>query len=595
MNQDRSVDRNEPSLEHRRGRPRYRRGRAVGRARFHARSPAVSAQEAAAGRRAPIPERRPRRAAGRTSVGRRRAPCASGRFRRASAVRAVAASLARARVAAGRRRSRLRGEPRRRARPTPQRATRFATSSRAWPTSSSRRISAEAATLLGVGAIDRDAIGDAAAALRARGALAVLLKGGHLDGDPVDALATADGVEFFTEPRIAGRMHGTGCTLAMALACELARGSRVARRRARRSRLRSRRNRKALKRVARLDVDAFRANAASLTRPRVMSGMRPTGPLHLGHLVGVLTQWANYCETADAFFEIADLHAYTTEFDDPATIRDARDDDGRASGSPPASIRSARRSFCNRACPEIAELQALLSMITPVSWLERVPTYKGQIEALGQKIATYGFLGYPLLQLCDIAVVARRVRAGRTRSGRAPRARARDRPPLQPPLRRRHGDLDRAATDAFGVSRSSRHRRAQDEQVLRQRDPHRRRRRDDDAQGSRDGHRSAESPARRSGAPGDLPGLCTLALRQSAAARRHRGRMPLGRARLRCKTRPISPSSSTQYLRPVRERYAAHMREIGRARRTHHRRRNRACTRDRRRRIADVKHAMRLT
>src|SRR5580704_14398522 len=90
-------------------------------------------------------------------------------------------------------------------------------------------------------------------------------------------------------------------------------------------------------------------------RPRVMSGMRPTGPLHLGHLVGVLTQWATFCETADAFFEIADLYA-------------------------------------------------LLSMITPVSWLERVPTYKGQIEALGQKIATYGFLGYPLLQLCDIAI-----------------------------------------------------------------------------------------------------------------------------------------------------------------------------------------------
>jgi hydroxymethylpyrimidine/phosphomethylpyrimidine kinase len=84
---------------------------------------------------------------------------------------------------------------------------------------------AEAATLLGSGAIDRDAIGDAAAQLRARGALAVLLKGGHLDGDPVDALATAGGVEFFTEPRIAGRMHGTGCTLAMAITCELARGA----------------------------------------------------------------------------------------------------------------------------------------------------------------------------------------------------------------------------------------------------------------------------------------------------------------------------------------------------------------------------------
>ncbi|HEY6326984.1 MAG TPA: bifunctional hydroxymethylpyrimidine kinase/phosphomethylpyrimidine kinase [Candidatus Cybelea sp.] len=84
---------------------------------------------------------------------------------------------------------------------------------------------AEAATLLGSGGIDRASIGDAAASLQARGALAVLLKGGHLDGAPVDALATSSGVEFFTEPRIAGRMHGTGCTLAIALACELACGA----------------------------------------------------------------------------------------------------------------------------------------------------------------------------------------------------------------------------------------------------------------------------------------------------------------------------------------------------------------------------------
>ena len=86
---------------------------------------------------------------------------------------------------------------------------------------------AEAATLLATGPIERDGIAAAASKLRARGALAVLLKGGHLDGDPADALATAAGVEIFTEPRIAGRMHGTGCTLAMALACELARGAAV--------------------------------------------------------------------------------------------------------------------------------------------------------------------------------------------------------------------------------------------------------------------------------------------------------------------------------------------------------------------------------
>jgi tryptophanyl-tRNA synthetase len=132
--------------------------------------------------------------------------------------------------------------------------------------------------------------------------------------------------------------------------------------------------------------------------------MRPTGDLHLGHLVGVLTQWVNYSENDDAFFEIADLHAYTTQFDDPAAIRNAREEMVAvwlATGVDP------ERStvFLQSGVPEIAELDALLAMITPVSWLERVPTYKGQIEALGQNIATYGFLGYPLLQLCDIAIV----------------------------------------------------------------------------------------------------------------------------------------------------------------------------------------------
>lgn len=144
-----------------------------------------------------------------------------------------------------------------------------------------------------------------------------------------------------------------------------------------------------------------------------MSGMRPTGGLHLGHLVGVLTQWANYCDTADAYFEIADLHAYTTGFADPQLIRDARIEMVAvwlAAGVDPQKA----TIFLQSAIPQISELQALLAMITPVSWLERVPTYKGQIEALGQDIATYGFLGYPLLQLCDIAIVrGERVPVGR--------------------------------------------------------------------------------------------------------------------------------------------------------------------------------------
>jgi tryptophanyl-tRNA synthetase len=136
---------------------------------------------------------------------------------------------------------------------------------------------------------------------------------------------------------------------------------------------------------------------------RVMSGMRPTGELHLGHLVGVLTQWARYSETADAFFEIADLHAYTTDFEDPAKIRGARN--AMVAAWLAAGVDPEKSTiFLQSGVPEICELETLLGMITPVSWLERVPTYKGQIDALGAKIATYGFLGYPLLQLCDIAI-----------------------------------------------------------------------------------------------------------------------------------------------------------------------------------------------
>src|SRR5215469_8628445 len=140
------------------------------------------------------------------------------------------------------------------------------------------------------------------------------------------------------------------------------------------------------------------------TKPRVMAGMRPTGGLHLGHLLGVLSQWETFCETADAYFLIADLHAYTTGFEDPQNIRDSRNEMVAvwlAAGVDPKKA----TIYLQSAVPEISELHVILSMITPNSWLERVPTWKGQIEALGQEIATYGFLGYPLLQLCDVAIM----------------------------------------------------------------------------------------------------------------------------------------------------------------------------------------------
>ncbi|MBV8600529.1 MAG: tryptophan--tRNA ligase [Candidatus Eremiobacteraeota bacterium] len=143
--------------------------------------------------------------------------------------------------------------------------------------------------------------------------------------------------------------------------------------------------------------------AKTATKTRVMSGMRPTGRLHLGHLVGALTNWAELSRTADAFFEIADLHAYTTQYQQPHEIRAAREEmvrDWLAAGVDPDTS----TIYLQSGIPEISELHVLLSMVTPVSWLERTPTYKEQIEALGADVATYGFLGYPLLQLCDIAI-----------------------------------------------------------------------------------------------------------------------------------------------------------------------------------------------
>jgi tryptophanyl-tRNA synthetase len=137
-------------------------------------------------------------------------------------------------------------------------------------------------------------------------------------------------------------------------------------------------------------------------RVRVMSGARPTGRLHVGHLVGALGQWVELQAVGDAFFEIADLHAFTTGYEHPQAIRDNRDElvlDWLAAGVDPESS----TIFLQSAVPEIMELHAMLSMIVPLSWLQRVPTFKDQIEALGAEIATYGFLGYPLLQLCDIA------------------------------------------------------------------------------------------------------------------------------------------------------------------------------------------------
>ena len=130
--------------------------------------------------------------------------------------------------------------------------------------------------------------------------------------------------------------------------------------------------------------------------------MRPSGKLHLGHYIGVLENWKKLQEENDCFFFAADWHALTTEYDNTGIIRESVDDmiiDWMASGIDPAKA----TLFIQSHVPEHAELHLLLSMITPLSWLERNPTYKEQLKEITTRdLHTYGFLGYPVLQAADI-------------------------------------------------------------------------------------------------------------------------------------------------------------------------------------------------
>jgi tryptophanyl-tRNA synthetase len=137
---------------------------------------------------------------------------------------------------------------------------------------------------------------------------------------------------------------------------------------------------------------------------RVLSGMRPTGRLHLGHYHGVLANWIKLQHEYPCLFFVADWHALTTAYDEPGTITQNAWDmvvDWLAAGVDPAQA----TIFIQSRVPEHAELHLLLSMMTPLGWLERVPTYKDQQEKLTHKdLTTYGFLGYPLLQAADILI-----------------------------------------------------------------------------------------------------------------------------------------------------------------------------------------------
>lgn len=140
------------------------------------------------------------------------------------------------------------------------------------------------------------------------------------------------------------------------------------------------------------------------TKKRVLSGMRPTGALHLGHYHGALKNWVRLQSEMECFYFVADWHALTTHYENPEVIEASVYEmviDWLATGIDPEQC----TLFLQSRLPEHAELFTLLAMGTPISWLERVPTYKDQQQQLKDKdLSTYGFLGYPLLQAADILI-----------------------------------------------------------------------------------------------------------------------------------------------------------------------------------------------
>jgi tryptophanyl-tRNA synthetase len=140
------------------------------------------------------------------------------------------------------------------------------------------------------------------------------------------------------------------------------------------------------------------------SKKRVLSGMRSTGKLHLGNYVGALENWVRMQDEYDCFFFIADWHALTTDYADTSRLKENSVEvllDWLAAGLDPAKC----VMFIQSHVPAHAELHLLLSMITPLGWLERVPTYKEQKENIKEKdLGTYGFLGYPVLQSADILI-----------------------------------------------------------------------------------------------------------------------------------------------------------------------------------------------
>lgn len=142
----------------------------------------------------------------------------------------------------------------------------------------------------------------------------------------------------------------------------------------------------------------------TMKKKRALSGIQPSGKLHLGNLVGALSNWVKLQDKYECFYFIADIHALTTGYADTGKLKENIMDvamDMLSAGLDPERS----NLFIQSAIPEHSELHLMFSMITPLPWLERVPTYKTQIEELkGKDLGTYGFLGYPVLQAADILI-----------------------------------------------------------------------------------------------------------------------------------------------------------------------------------------------
>ncbi|MCS6955692.1 MAG: tryptophan--tRNA ligase [Candidatus Calescibacterium sp.] len=137
--------------------------------------------------------------------------------------------------------------------------------------------------------------------------------------------------------------------------------------------------------------------------PVLVSGMRPTGKLHIGHIFGTLSNWVNYQDKYNCYFIVVDWHALTTNYENTKDISSNVIEvltDYLAFGLDPLKSTIYLQSMVE----EVSVLHLILSMITPISWLERVPSFKDQIQQLGKNIATYGFLGYPVLMASDILI-----------------------------------------------------------------------------------------------------------------------------------------------------------------------------------------------